>query len=111
MDCGTWENELNSGVLYFTQGSSIEFDLTYKDENDAVLDLTGYVFSVYQGSDPAFSNAELTIPDPLTGVVHFYLAHTFTAAFERDTEMWVDISKIDPSGKLENSGQIPIGIV
>jgi hypothetical protein len=110
-DCSVWENELNTGVLQFTQGSDIEFDITYTDDDDVVVDLTGYTFSVYAGSDPAFSNAELTMADPTTGVVHFYLAHTYTTAFERDAEMWVDISKIDPSGKLVNSGQIPIGIV
>lgn len=110
-DCSVWENELNSGVLQFTQGSAIEFDITYTDENDAVVDLTGHSFSVYDGSSSAFDNAELTVPDPTLGVVHFFLAHTFTESFERDSEMWVDISKIDPSGKVENSGQIPIGIV
>lgn len=110
-DCSVWENELNSGVLQFTQGSDIEFDVTYTDDEGAVIDLTGYTFSVYEGSDPAFSSAELTVADPTLGVMHFFLSHEFTAGFARDAEMWVDISKIDPAGKLVNSGQIPIGIV
>lgn len=106
-----WSALNSQESLEFTKGSCIDFTLTFKDADNNPLDLTGYTFEVYEGSVAAFNNGEVTADDdPTTGIITFHLESEFAGALERDEDYWVDISKIDPSLHVENTGRIPLRI-
>lgn len=107
-----WSALNSQEALEFTKGSCIDFAVTFKDADNDPLDLTEYTFEVYEGSVAAFNNGVVTVDDdPSTGIVRFHLESEFAGALERDEEYWVDISKIDASLHVENTGRIPLRIV
>lgn len=91
----------------FTEGSFIEFTVTYDDE-----DISDDSFAIYEANPSSIADdVVLTKTDPANGQLTFYLAAEDAAALKRGNANWFRLERTFLDGRPKTTEEIGIEII
>jgi hypothetical protein len=100
-----------SGLDEVNPGESMRYRLTYKDDTDQPIELTGATVTVFKSNDPMLlENATVSVTNATLGIVDFEISGEFTVCWTPGLHRWFRVKMIYPSGSNDVTPQIWIQV-